>query len=268
MPIGERIRRFFHKVMSEAFPDRYTCIFCGKELYTANRLGTCDACLAALPLVGNAFCLKCGKPILPQGSEMPAPISDDYDPSVAGQTLYSGYCPTCRNHERGFDSVRSAFAYVGQVRHVVYRLKYGNARYLAPYLSAYMADTYFDEPVEVDMVVAVPLHAKRKRERGYNQAALLAEQLANRLNLPYLPDGLTKVRVTHTQTNLSFRERQDNLQGAFACGNPAVQGKRVLVVDDVLTTGATMTEAARALRKAGAVHVYGLTLANVPEFSD
>jgi len=266
---GARLRDFFKRCREEIFPDRYNCIFCQKELYTPNRLGVCDTCRPLLPYVGTACCLKCGKPFLPEGADSPRPVEFDgevgYLEAVADDDLFSGYCAMCRHNERRFDSVRSPFAYLGIVRRAMYRFKYGNARYLAPYFSAYLADQYFIDPVEVDFVVSVPLHPKRRRERGYNQAHLMAEAFAERTRLAYLPEALVKVKPTESQTKLSFNERQQNLAGAFAADRDLVAGKSILVIDDVLTTGATMSEVAATLKKAGAVRVYGLTLANVPE---
>lgn len=260
-------KRFVKACAAEIFPDRYTCIFCQKELYTPNRLGVCDTCRPRLPYVGDAFCLKCGKPFLPEGADAPRAVEFDGEVGFTDGEgdRSSGYCAMCRRGERHFDRVRSVFAYQGEVRKATYRLKYGDARYLAPYFGAYLADLYFDDPVSVDLVVSVPLYRKRERERGYNQAHLMARDFAERARLIYLPEALVKVRSTSSQTKLSYRERQDNLAGAFVADKTLVKGMRVLVVDDVLTTGATMSEVAHALKKAGAVHVYGLTLANVAE---
>lgn len=261
--------RFFRALAQEIFPDRYSCIYCDSELYTPNRLGVCDACKKALPFIGNAFCLKCGKPFLPEGADAPKPIDFDgevgYLEGYTDNTLQSGYCAACRHNDRHFDKVRSVFSYQGAPRQALYRLKYGNARYLAPYFAAYMADVYLSDPVEVDFVVSVPLHRTRQRQRGYNQAHLMARSFAERLNMQYLPSALVKQRQTASQTKLSLKDRQDNLHGAFAADKQLVKGKSVLVIDDVLTTGATMSEVARTLKKAGAVHVYGITWANVPE---
>ena len=264
------VKRFFSRLRSEIFPDRYSCIFCDQELLTPNRQGVCDACRPLLPYVLNACCLKCGKPFLPAGADapLPRPVDDEvaYVQAVADEdSLFSGYCAMCRHNTRHFDSVRSVFAYQGVVRSAVYRLKYSCARYLAPYFAAYLADLYLADPIEVDLVVCVPLHRDRRRSRGFNQAHLIARSFAERMRLPYVPEALIKTKKTQSQTKLSFRERQDNLAGAFSADASLVAGKRVLVVDDVLTTGATLSEVAHTLKKAGAVHVYGLTLANVAE---
>ena len=267
--VKDTLKRFWQATLAELAPDRYSCIFCDAELYSPNRVGTCPSCAAALPFVGDAYCLKCGKPFLPEGAERPLSHVEDGEvlflPAADDEQRTSGYCAICRHRERHFDRVRSVFAYQGAPRRAIYRLKYGNARYLAPYLAAYLSDLYLSDPIAVDLVVAVPLHRDRYRTRGYNQAHLLAQDLSARLLLEYKPEALSKTRNTQTQTSLSLKDRQENLHGAFAADKECVHGKSVLVIDDVLTTGATMSEVALTLKKAGAVHVYGLTVANVAE---
>jgi len=265
----DKIKSFFKGLRSEIFPDRYNCIYCDVELNTPNRQGVCDTCRPLLPYITGACCLKCGKPFLPAGADAPNASFDDeagYIEALEEEDgLFSGYCAMCRHNARHFDSVRSVFAYQGVVRAALYRLKYGDARYLAPYFGAYLVDIYLADPTEVDLVVSVPLHPSRRRERGYNQAHLIAKDFAERMQLAYFPSALTKTKRTMSQTKLSFRDRQENLAGAFASDKALVKGKRVLVIDDVLTTGATMSEVAHTLKRAGAVHVYGLTVANVAE---
>ena len=266
---ADKIKLFFKRVRAEVFPDRYNCIFCDKELFTPNRQGVCDTCRPLLPYITTAYCLKCGTPFLPEGADAPRSSFDDevgYIEALRDEdSLSSGYCAMCRHNTRHFDEVRSVFAYCGVVRSAICRLKYGGARYLAPYFGAYLSDLYLADPVPVDLEVSVPLHRGRQRERGYNQAHLIAENFAERMQLAYFPQALTKTKHTLSQTKLSFRDRQENLHGAFQADKALVKGKRVLVIDDVLTTGATMSEVAHTLKRAGAVHVYGLTIANVAE---
>lgn len=271
----EKWRRFFRRIGDEVFPDRYSCIVCDRELPAPVRDGTCDSCRAEWPYVGQAICLKCGKPILPEGSD--TPIAVPYDPQgiwlddewedipLLVEVRDGTYCRLCRRYERHFDMARSAFAYCGIAQQSIYRMKFGSKGYIGRYLSAYVADAYVAEAWDVDMVAAVPLHWKRRLARGYNQAAIVARSFAERMQLPYCDDAIRKVRSTAEQAKLKHKERIDNLKGAFAADKSKVQGKRVLVVDDVLTTGFTLDEVAHALKKAGATRVYGLTVANVAE---
>jgi ComF family protein len=141
-------------------------------------------------------------------------------------------------------------------------LKYEGQRHLARPLSELLLDCLAARPLAVDLLVPVPLDRGRGRERGYNQSALLAEPIGRALGLPLLAGALRRTRATRPQVGLSARERRANVRGAFACADPsAVEGRRVLVVDDVMTTGATLEACADALTAAGAAVVYGLVVA-------
>jgi ComF family protein len=128
-------------------------------------------------------------------------------------------------------------------------------------LSTYLIDMSKDNHIQGDLVVPIPLGNQRLRERGYNQAALLARPFALALGLPYRPHALKRVRETRTQVGLSITQRQKNVEGAFKADPDIVTGKSVILVDDVMTTGATLDEAGRVLQQAGANRIVGLSLA-------
>lgn len=152
----------------------------------------------------------------------------------------------------------------GPVRTAVHRLKYRDGHALAGPLGGLLVGWWEEHPLGVDVVVPVPLHPQRLERRGYNQAALLAAVLARGVGLPLLERALVRVRNTRPQMSLGREARRANVAGAFRAVDGAVEGQRVLLVDDVCTTGATLEACADALREAGAAEVRALTLARAP----
>lgn len=175
-------------------------------------------------------------------------------------------CGACREHRPAFDAARSAAHFRGPIRDLLHAFKYNGATWLcsdlADLLEASVRHHYARE--RIDCVCPVPLHARRLRERGYNQATLLGRELARRLDVPCFADLLRRTRYTETQTHLDAGERRRNAAGIFASKPilaPWLHDRAVLVVDDVMTTGATVGDAARALRAAGAARVLVATVA-------
>jgi ComF family protein len=163
------------------------------------------------------------------------------------------------------DGVRVAAAYTGAARAAVLALKFGGERRVAERLATLMSIPYQCEIHFADMVIPVPLHTSRQRKRGYNQAELLARAFARLQGLPVRTDILKRTRATEAQTRLARVERRRNVAGAFALTSPtaaaAVNGKRIVLMDDVTTTGSTIDAAAEPLRAAGAASVWGLAFA-------
>jgi ComF family protein len=165
------------------------------------------------------------------------------------------------------DGIRSAFLFEGSMRQAIHELKYRSHQSLAETLARLMADYWRANPLPGDVLVAVPLHPARLRERGYNQAELLAHALGGMIGLPVMRAGLRRVRHTRPQMSLDAADRHENVQSAFDYrpatqdGADGVRGQRVLLVDDVCTTGSTLEACGLALRAAGAASVWGFTLA-------
>jgi ComF family protein len=147
------------------------------------------------------------------------------------------------------------------VREAIHRLKYSNSQDLAAPLGEMMVSYWQDVHPPADVIVPVPLHARRLRERGYNQAALLARELGKGVGLPVLEDVLVRVRNTSPQVDLNGEERKENVRGAFRCPDDQLASKSVLLVDDVCTTGATLEACSLALKQRGVRAVWALTLA-------
>lgn len=199
----------------------------------------CNSCLRALPRIQPPVCPLCGKP-QPQGA----------------------LCPGCWGWRHAVDGIRSPFSFDGTIRQAVHSLKYRNLRALAKPLAHLMAQYLQLNPIPADVLVPVPLHRRRLRERGYNQSDLLARDISAVIGLPV--DGLSIVRRTDTPPQArttSAEQRRQNVAGAFAARQRGLNGKRVLLIDDVCTSGATLDSCAAVLKRAGAAAVWGLTLA-------
>jgi ComF family protein len=215
------------------------CVHCGEPLSTA-RPGVCRWCRATLrPLA--AGCRRCSLPL-------PGTPAD---------------CGRCRDWPPGLTAV-AAVRYAGAAESIAHALKYRGWTHLADLCAAAMVDALGDRAAGLGVLVPVPLHPARLAERGFNQAELLAAPCAARWRLPVLGRALVRTRPTPPQTDLDAAARRANVRNAFAVPRPAeVQGRRLLLVDDVLTTGATADAAAQALRAAGAAAVGVLALARV-----
>jgi len=190
-------------------------------------------------------------------------------------------CGECRADEAAFDGARSFGLYAGKLRKAVLRVKFSGDERLGMRLGELLAATWDSLPQagEIDscLIVPVPLHPSRRRERGFNQSEVLAVGLARALRRQraeaaprVAKDCLRRKRATPPQTGLSVAARRENLRGAFEVIKPdAIRGRTIVLVDDVMTTGATLSACARALKHAGAAQVIGLTLARAtPQFPD
>ncbi|MFC1945061.1 ComF family protein [Chloroflexota bacterium] len=159
------------------------------------------------------------------------------------------------------EGIRSVLLFEGLVRQVGHGFKYGNMKILALPLGRLMAEYLASNPLPVEVVIPVPLHKRRLRRRGYNQSSLLGGQLSRITGLSLAEGALIRLRDTPSQASAGAAERRDNVEKAFACTDMDVQGKRILLIDDVCTTGATLDACAVALKEAGAASVWGLALA-------
>lgn len=217
----------------------------------------CAGCAAAVK--AGWFCRDCERQLRP----VPAPHCEVCSQPYAGE-MDRFVCVNCRGRAFHFECAVGVMHSRGVMRDLIHRLKYGGELWLAEILGEFL-ERGFDDPrlagEEIDAIVPVPLHPLRKREREFNQAEILARDLARRRNLPFL-DALRRLRYTVTQTHFDRRRRMQNLRDAFELQqNVHVQGKHLLLVDDVLTTGSTLDECARVLLEAGAESVHALTVA-------
>ena len=232
---------FFRGIASLLYPP--SCTICSGPVDLGEYL--CPECEAKISRIVPPFCAKCSEP---------------FDGAIT--TTFA--CANCAQRALYFDAAVSAYRSRGIVRHVMLNFKYGRQIHLRHLVARWLVAAFDDERLRerrFDAIVPVPLHPAKQRERGFNQAALLAEWLSTHLALPLRP-VLQRVRFTTTQTAFDRAERMQNLRNAFRLRkNADVRKLRVLLIDDVLTTGSTLSECARVLKKAGAQSVYAATAA-------
>ena len=226
------------------------CRICEKLLTTASRVPICGECLASFERVPNIVCEVCGLPLPGRTPKPEQPL----------------LCPACTEKTYAFDKARSFAFYQGALIRAILLLKFEQIEPLGSWFAERLAEMVKNEGglFAADVVVPVPLHRERERERGYNQAALISKPLAKSLRLPHKAVLLMRTRARPDKHVLSLEERWASVRGAFATRpGSQVDNLRVLLLDDVLTTGATLDACARALREAGAKSVAGLTIARV-----
>ncbi|MBU0493967.1 MAG: ComF family protein [Chloroflexi bacterium] len=206
----------------------------------------CEGCVQQLTRPQPPMCELCGNPL-----------------PTAARPASPRLCARCQAHRPGFNGLHFVAYFEGPLRQAVHRLKYQGCWAAARPLGQLMAATCQENAVSGDLLIPVPLHARRQRERGYNQAALLAQAVGQLTGMPVYPAALVRQRATQSQVQLNAQERQGNVRGAFSVAPAApaqLSGRTVVLVDDVCTTGATLDACATVLRQAGATSVWALTL--------
>ncbi|MBO4556795.1 MAG: ComF family protein [Elusimicrobiales bacterium] len=234
--IGKHIANvFFPKV----------CLSCKKDISCLSKEPLCLDCLSGLEYLQKPYCERCGMPL----------------------EFSRGYCYDCDESEHALAYARSALIYNKTLQPLLHAFKYSSREDLAPFLANEMAKAYdyFPEIKDHDFLMPVPLHKKRFHVRGYNQAELLASELAKLKGFSVITGAAERAVATPTQTKLNKEERHKNVHGAFKVTRPElVKGKKILLIDDVATTLSTLDELASTLKAAGAESVCAYTLAREP----
>ncbi len=207
----------------------------------------CTACTQDLPILSPIRCPQCALPL------------------ESAQSV----CPDCTRHRPNFDAAHAAWAYDFPMDSLIRDFKYGHHLYLGGFFAQYLAkavelDWIASGQARPELIVPMPLHPNRLRTRGFNQAAEIARHLAKELNIPCAFDALIRIHDTPPQAGLHRNDRWRNLVGAFACPKP-LAASRLLLVDDVITTGASLSACADLLRNAGASRVEVAAVARTPD---
>ncbi|MBR5648387.1 ComF family protein [Pseudobutyrivibrio sp.] len=218
------------------------CMSCGKVLLKIEKeLGFCGSCLKGVKLVGDNCCLKCGKPI---------------DDSIME------LCDQCQQKNHYFTQNKGVFVYEGPVKKSMYLFKYSNKRSSGKFFASYAVKKYgkWIKNNKIEAIVPVPMYKSKMKRRGYNQAEVFANQLSKLTNIPVVTDVITRNRDTVAMKQLRGAKRKKNLLNAFKVPENIVQFRKVLVVDDIYTTGTTIDEVSKALKGGGITEVYGLCI--------
>lgn len=236
--------KIFNRLLDYLLPT--ACQYCNNPVGDSGIPFFCSTCWSDFAVMSGPLCPRCGRPF-----ESPETLARSPDHT----------CLACRLNPPIFDQALSIGYFEGPLREAVHQFKYRPCRSLAKPLAHWAAANM--QPVRnMDVLVPVPLHRTRLRERGFNQALLLAHSLGKAFNIDVCFDNLKRMRPTKPQVELAGDERIKNVAGAFGLARPeAVKDKAVLLIDDVFTTGATMNECARVLKRAGCIRVAALAIA-------
>jgi ComF family protein len=217
------------------------CISCREIMLDDDLL--CYACWKKYKFISRPYCACCGYP---------------FKFEMENQAL----CGKCINSSPYYDHIRFLFKYDQDSKKLIHALKYNDQTYLAKIFAKLLHNIYFEEIIEYDLIIPVPMHWLKRMLRMYNQASLLSIELSKIINIPVAHNNLIKARWTKAQSTLKKDARQKNLQGSIMVKNTKqLEGKKVILVDDVLTTGATIRECCKLLKKNGVGKILVLTIA-------
>jgi competence protein ComFC len=218
------------------------CVGCGYPQSPGVQI--CNMCLRGLTPIRAPFCWTCSRP---------------FDGEISAEFK----CPSCEGRDMGFECAVAPFQATGLLRDLIHRFKYSGQYYLRHLLADFIMEGFNDDRLgtAADLIIPVPLHPVRRRERGYNQSEALAEIVSGKSGIPYA--SVLRRRIpTQTQTQFDRQQRMQNLRNAFILReNRDVHGKNLLLLDDILTTGSTLAECAQVLRRAGACSIKAVTVA-------
>ena len=224
-----------HKCLDILYPK--TCCFCGE----VSAEDICNKCRKNIVYIQEPVCKKCGKPIRYEEGEL---------------------CHDCQNNDFSYEQGKSIWLHKGPVRNSIYRFKYNNKRIYGKFYAEELYRLYQHKIKEwdIDVIIPIPLHQRRRRERGYNQSEIVAKYLGELAGIPIERKVLCRIRNTKPQKSLNHKDRKANLKNAFRAKGDLKKIKNILLIDDIYTTGNTIHEATKALQKKGALKVFFFTI--------
>ncbi len=232
------IRNIIDFVTGLLYPKR--CVACDKVLLKNEKeIGFCKKCIGQIKLTGSSVCFKCGKPLEDDREEL---------------------CPDCENTKHYFSQAKALYRYTGLMKPAMYRFKYSNRRCYGKVFGAHavrLQGKWIKEN-KIEAIVPVPMYKPKERRRGYNQATVFAKALGEQTGLPVLDKVVRRENDTVAMKQLSGAKRKKNLLNAFILGENDVQFRKVLIVDDIYTTGTTMDEVSKTLLNGGVKEIFGL----------
>ena len=232
--------KFLDYLKALFFPKDIKCIICDEDIFNNEKYCICDKCKSKLKINDNG-CNKCGAPL----------------------HSLAKFCMRCKNDTYYFDKALSPFIYDGEIKNLIYKIKYANAKYLFENIGNILSDFYIDKKLNCDLIMYVPMHPKRQKKRGYNQAEQIANVVSKNLSLPISNKNLTKINYITNQTKLTAKQRRENIKNSFAIQNKdEIKDKNILLIDDVFTTGATTNEISKLLKQNGSKSITVLTVAH------
>jgi len=236
------MNKYLNIILNTIFPLK--CEVCRQQLSLDAGARICPSCRRKILPIGDNFCRKCGKAL----------------------QIATDFCVDCQGNDTlYYDSIKAAGIYHGVLRETIHAFKYERRSCLGVDLGDIMLSSFHQHYSlnSLDQLVPVPLHKKQYRQRQYNQSEVLARNLSRATGIPVAADTLARIRETRPQFTLNKQERASNIRNSFQVKNRAwLQGAKVLVIDDICTTGSTINECARILKQSGAKEVHGLVLAH------
>ena len=239
------IREFVKSIINLIYPQSIYCIACNNIIDETRNYSLCDDCFERFKWIGSRTCNKCGK--------------------ILSENNPTNICYDCKNNRHEFHRGYSCVQYGSLEKSIVFKLKYNKKTYISRVIAEIMNDRMLIEDLDYDIVIPVPINKKRKRKRGYNQAELIAGYFSDFQGTKCDNKCLVRLKNTEPLKSMSPTERKESLLNAFNItehGRKMIYGKRVLVIDDIYTTGATMDSVCLTLKREGAEKVYFLVFAS------